>query len=249
MSKSKEDVIASMFQTLMEQARQAKQAKQEKQPKLFKVQKSTPKERRFLMLKVVLKGISPPIWRSFVLPNDLTFADLHEVLQVIMGWEDCHLYEFTVGKRPHARTLSIVDEEMISPFGEDTDDVADFDLSFFSRKGMKFTYTYDFGDSWEHEITVEDSNYDYSGDQLVFVLSGKRNCPPEDCGGVLGYYNILEALNDPHGDSEILEWIGNNYDPEKFSLDKYNRVLAKRFGKLQKSPCKKCTKKNVKKEK
>jgi hypothetical protein len=168
-----------------------------------------------------------------------------------MGWENCHLYEFTIGKRPYTRTLtSIIDDDIVSaPFDDDTEDAADFDLSFFNRKGMKFTYTYDFGDSWVHEITVENSSYNYSGDQLVSVLSGKRNSPQEDCGGVCGYYDILEALKNPQEQEEgYMDWIGN-YDPEEFDLEDCNTILAKNFGKTQKSPCKKCTEKNVKKKK
>jgi hypothetical protein len=94
-----------------------------------------------------------------------------------MGWEHCHLYEFTIGKRPNVRTLSCAMEEyiMFSPFGNEMENAADFDLSSLNRKRMKFTYTYDFGDSWEHEITVEAPDYAYADNPLVFVLSGKRN--------------------------------------------------------------------------
>jgi hypothetical protein len=236
---------------MMEESRQKQRMKEAKQPTLSKAKKSKPEECRFLKLKVSLKRISPPIGRSFVISNHLTFADLHEALQVIMGWENCHLYEFTIGKRPHVRTLTGKMEEDIisSPFGGNMEDAADFDLSFLNRKEMKFTYTYDFGDSWEHEIIVEDANYDYSGDQLVFVLSGKRNCPQEDCGGVYGYYEILNALKNPQEQEvEYLEWIGD-YDPEEFNFEYRNMRLAQMFGKPQKSPCKKCTEKNVKKKK
>ncbi|MDR2439942.1 MAG: plasmid pRiA4b ORF-3 family protein [Planctomycetaceae bacterium] len=208
-----------------------------------KVKDSKPEDRRFLQLKVTLKGIEPPIWRTFVMLNTLTFLDLHMILQEIMGWEHCHPYEFTIGTGRNAQSLGGAP----SYWGIDEGDqgkAVEFNLTFLKRKGMKFTYTYDFGDSWVHEIVVMDSDYNYSGEQPVWLLSGERNCPPEDCGGVYGYYDILEALKNPEEQNEILDWLGD-YDPEYFSLDAHNTKLTRIFG----NPVPKLRKKNTKKKK
>jgi len=206
-------------------------------------------ERRYLQLKVTLKDISPPIWRRFVVPNDFTLAELHDCLQIVMGWENSHLYEFIVGGRRDGRRyygapFSDIDLDL-DDF--DAEDPADYDLGFLSRKGMKFSYTYDMGDSWDHEIVAENVNYDHPGDvPPVVVLAGKRNCPPEDCGGSWGYTNLLEALADkehPEHD-DMTEWI-SEYDPEEFDVEECNADLSRRFGSPK--PSKKATKKAAKK--
>jgi hypothetical protein len=203
--------------------------------------KSKSAKHRYLQLKVSLKDIEPTIWRTFVVSTSMTFEDLHEALQEIMGWESYHLYEFKIGSR--GNTMSITSPECMDDWGSmGCGDSSDFDLTFLTKKGMKFTYVYDFGDSWEHTIIVQDANYDYSGALPFFVLAGERNCPPEDCGGVYGYYDIIEALKDPEGDSEILEWAGD-YDPERFSIETYTPPNTK-----TKTAAKK-TKKNTKKKK
>ena len=210
--------------------------------------KKTSGERRYLQLKVTLKNISPPIWRRFVVPNDFTLEDLHVCLQIIMGWQNSHMYEFVVGGRRDGRSY------ISTPFGDlgvgdfDAEDPADYDLGFLSRKGMKFSYIYDMGDSWDHEIVAENVNYDHSGDEPpVVVLAGKRNCPPEDCGGSWGYADLLETLADkkhPEHD-EMAEWIGE-YDPEEFDIDECKATLIKVFG-LPKSSKKKGKKTGEKK--
>jgi hypothetical protein len=207
---------------------------------LSKAKDSKPEDRRFLQLKVTLKEIKPAIWRTFVMPNTMTLLDLHRILQEIMGWEHCHLYEFTVGTRPY--TQSFTSKSNYFGIDDNLENAAEFDLTFLKQKGMKFTYTYDFGDSWVHEIVVINSDYNYSGDPPVFVLAGERKCPPEDCGGVYGYYEILEALKNPKEQSEILDWVGD-YDPEDFSPNTCNVVLAKMFGKSASRSGKKSTKK------
>ncbi|MDR1922958.1 MAG: plasmid pRiA4b ORF-3 family protein [Planctomycetaceae bacterium] len=224
-----------------------------------KVSTSKPTECRFLQLKVSLKNIQPSIWRRIVVPDDLTLEDLHDVLQVVMGWENAHLYEFIIGSNQTGRHFSRPITNMGGSFGgfgfDDfgQEDVADFDLTFFTRKGMKFRYIYDFGDSWDHEIVVENPDYNHSGESPVFVLAGKRNCPPEDCGGVGGYYDIIEALKNTEtgeDENELLDWLGD-YDPEEFDIEQCNVVLAGMFGtsppKKPKKSTKKATKKKTKK--
>ena len=203
-------------------------------------------KRRYLQLKISLKNISPTIWRRFVIPTDFTLADLHDCIQIIMGWENSHLYEFNVGGRRDGRCY------MGSPFGviddfDDAEDPANYDLDFLTKKGMKFTYIYDMGDSWDHAIVVENANYDHRDDEPpVFVLAGKRNGPPEDCGGSWGYTELVEALADGEHPQhqEMKEWI-DEYDSEEFDLEECNTELIKVFGspKPQKKAVKKASKK------
>lgn len=241
--------MAKMIASLQKMFTEA-QDRPQKRPKLGKSKGTGP--RRFLLLKITLKGTSPPIWRRFVAPSDMPLDVLHACLQIIMGWENSHLYEFEVGGRRGQRYTGTPVGDTSDIFG-DMDDYGDLnassaDLSFLTRKGMKFTYIYDMGDSWDHEIVVEDANYNYSGDPPVVVLKGKRNCPPEDCGGVYGYYDILELLKNPKKDKDgILEWLGD-YDPEAFDIDEINDELARRVvGPKPKKAAKKTAKKTTKK--
>ncbi|MDR1964237.1 MAG: plasmid pRiA4b ORF-3 family protein, partial [Planctomycetaceae bacterium] len=183
--KTDEQILRSLQKMFQKNAIQAQPSK---------VNPSKPVERQFLKLKISLKNVEPSIWRRIVVPNNLTLEDLHEVLQVVMGWENAHLYEFIIGNKQTARHFSCSMEMgdsfgMFDPDDDGQEDAADFDLTFLTQKGTKFLYVYDFGDSWEHEIVVENPNYNYSGDPPVFVLAGERNCPPEDCGGIGGYYD------------------------------------------------------------
>ena len=100
--------------------------------------------------------------------------------------------------------------------------------AILGRVGSKAIYTYDFGDSWEHSIVLEkrlpvDPNTTYP-----ICTDGQLACPPEDCGGVPGFYDLVEALADPNHErhEEMLDWVGDDFDPQAFSVDNVNRMLA-----------------------
>jgi hypothetical protein len=101
-------------------------------------------------------------------------------------------------------------------------------LNVMGRAGTKAFYTYDFGDSWEHQIVIEKRLPAEPGRAYPSCLAGERHAPPEDCGGIPGYYNLLEAIRDPQHEQreELLEWLGDEFDPEAFSVDVVNRRLA-----------------------
>jgi len=247
MTKSREDSLARMISQM-----QKAFARETELPQPVRKQKSTTGERRFLQLKITLKDISPPIWRRFIVPNDMTLDLLHTCLQIIMGWDNYHLYEFIIGGRRGGRHYSAAPDFVDDWDDFGTEDATRYDLSFLTRKGMKFTYIYDMGDSWDHEIVAENVNYEHPGDEPpVVVLTGKRNCPPEDCGGSWGYANLLEALADKkHPEHrDMKEWIGE-YDSEEFDLEEINAELASRIGvpELRKKTSKKTTKKTNKKK-
>ena len=172
-----------------------------------------------LQLKVTLLGVHPPIWRRLLVPGDTTLAKLHLILGVAMGWEDYHLHGFRIGEQRYGP--ADYEDAIGDEIDESTVTVAE---AFGQRR--KGTYTYDFGDSWEHEIVLEKTT-STEPQQIALCLAGKRACPPEDSGGTWGYANLLEALGDPEHEEheEYLEWAGEEFDPEAFDLAAVNAKL------------------------
>jgi len=178
-----------------------------------------------LQLKVTLLGTMPPIWRRLLVPADLTLAQLHDVLQTAMGWQDGHMHEFSAGHRhfgkpnPEDRLMGMDPVE-----NERTVRLS----SVLSRVRAKAIYTYDMGDSWEHGIMLEKRLPADPGTTYPVCTGGERACPPEDCGGIPGFYDLLDALGDPTHEqhNELRDWVGEDYDPDVFSLDGVNRMLA-----------------------
>jgi hypothetical protein len=175
-------------------------------------------------IKVTLLGTSPPIWRRLLPPAGLTLAQLHNVLQTAMGWDYSHLHEFQVGRKRYGEP--VLDD---GGFGIDSQiDERKVRLDqVLGRVGAKAVYLYEFGDGWEHGMVLEkrvpvDANLAYPA-----CTGGERACPPEDCGGIGGFYGLLEAIQDPkHEDhEEMLDWVGEEYDPEAFSAEAVNRAL------------------------
>ena len=176
-------------------------------------------------IKVTLKHGKPPIWRRIQVPGDVTLAKLHRILQIVMGWADYHLHQFIVGGayygEPHP-DYEAWGPEMHNERRVKLEQIAPGEKS-------KFSYEYDFGDGWEHELLVEKILPPEPGVHYPCCLKGKRACPPEDVGGIWGYADFLEAIADPdHEDHEdMLEWIGGEFDPEAFDLDEINAELRK----------------------
>lgn len=173
-------------------------------------------------LKIELLEIEPRIWRRVLVPGTLTLAQLHEVIQIAMGWTNSHLHEFIVG----AHSYSDPEFEI-----EDAKSEYRYRLaSLAPRVSNTIAYNYDFGDGWEHQIRVEniiDDNKRYPGKPVC--LEGERSCPPEDCGGPGGYQTFLEAIsNKKHKQhKELLNWIGGSFDPEYFDRNAVNTLLQK----------------------
>ena len=172
-------------------------------------------------IRVSLDRIRPPIWRRIVVPGGTTLATLHEVLQIVMGWEDYHLHQFTIaGKRYGDREHDVEGE--LGFIDERRHTLRQLSLA----ERVPFAYEYDFGDGWEHTLVVEKIVPSEEGSRYPVCLAGKRACPPEDVGGVWGYEAYLEALQDPsHPDHEdLLAWRGE-FDPEAFSVQAVNAAL------------------------
>lgn len=186
--------------------------------------KKTPE--KVYQLHISLKYSKPKIWRRFLVTEDTTLAQLHKIIQKVMGWEDYHLHEFTVGEKQYG-----LDEDIDYKEIEDEKKIKLGDLQLTEKQ--KFSYVYDFGDNWEHEIKVEKILPFVVDVKYPKCLDGKLACPPEDCGSIWGYEELHELKNLPKDnlDEEALErlqWLGD-YDFEHFSVDKVNSVLWKRL--------------------
>ncbi|RLB45489.1 MAG: plasmid pRiA4b ORF-3 family protein [Deltaproteobacteria bacterium] len=173
-----------------------------------------------MQLRVELRHITPTIWRSLVVPAEVTLDVLHDILQVAFGWTNSHLHDFQVadarfGMADVADELMLVDERA-APLGA------------VACQGTAFLYRYDYGDDWEHEITVESISEPGPGPVVVKCLEGARACPPEDCGGPPGHENLLRVLAGPTDEEhrDMKRWVGRGFDPERFNLGKVNKKLG-----------------------
>jgi len=171
-------------------------------------------------LKVTLKGSKPPIWRRIQVPSDTSLYRLHLILQVVMGWTNSHLYQFVVGRTYYGDPDPDYGGEMKNARTRKLSQVAPAEKD-------RFVYEYDFGDDWEHDILVEKVLPAVPGVRYLACLGGKRACPPEDCGGIWGYAELLEAIKDPNHPEheEMVEWVGGEFDPEAFDLEEINESL------------------------
>jgi hypothetical protein len=174
-------------------------------------------------LMITLRAIRPPVWRRVQVPADILLPRLHRVFQVAMGWTDSHLHEFKIGGRPYGQPSS--DWGGYYAFPERSVRLHQVVL----RPNTRFTYLYDFGDSWEHEVRVEKILPAEPGAHYPRCLAGARVCPPEDCGGITGYEDLLAAIGDPKHErhDEMLKWVGGRFDPEAFDIDAVNRRLRR----------------------
>ena len=174
-------------------------------------------------IKVTLEGSKPPIWRRLLVRSDITLGDLHTIVQAAMGWWDYHLHQFMVGETyygvPHPEFDSFMEVH-------DEEDVTLGQVA--PREGARFRYEYDFGDSWMHQVLVEKVLSPEPGQSYPVCIKGRRACPPEDVGGMWGYYYFLEAIQDSeHEEHEsYLEWVGGGFDPEALELEEINKVLG-----------------------
>ena len=182
---------------------------------------TTKQSKSIYQIKISLIGAKPPVWRTVLVPSTIGLAAFHEVIQRAMGWTDSHLHQFIVNNVFYG----IPDDD----FGMETEDESKYKLSqLLSKEKDTIKYEYDFGDSWEHKILLEKILPFDSKTALPVCIKGKRACPPEDCGGIWGYEELLETISNPkHPDHEdMLEWLGGEFDPEEFDLEAINEDLA-----------------------
>jgi Plasmid pRiA4b ORF-3-like protein len=179
-------------------------------------------------LKVVLLGSKPQIWRRLQVPGNANLGWLHAVLQIALGWTNSHLHHFLTAEARYANPHE--NDDLGFDTTPDRDENKFTLMQIAPEQGMIIAYEYDFGDSWEHELIVEKIlPPDPAKATAAFCLDGARACPPEDCGGVWGYAELLKALKNPkHPEHRNMkEWIGGAFDAEAFDRAYINLWLSK----------------------
>jgi DNA invertase Pin-like site-specific DNA recombinase len=169
-------------------------------------------------LKITLKNIRPPIWRRIQVLSSTTLEQLHLIVQEVMGWDNYHMHSWTIAGIDYGqpqREFNVRSEKTVIL------------RQVVKGEKSKFFYTYDFGDSWEHEILVEKELPSTPDTNYPVCITGKRACPPEDCGGSWGYAELLEIISDPsHPEyEERMEWVGESFNPDIFDLNEVNQRL------------------------
>lgn len=181
--------------------------------------------RKMYEIKISLSESNPLIWRRVQVPRDLTLYQLHQVIQTAMGWDDEHLHEFKIGQKRYASSRNEYADFDNSMGNED---IARLNGVAKPKSKTKIIYTYDFGDSWQHDIQIECELESDSPERQARCVAGENACPPEDSGGLYGYYDKLDTLDDPL-DSEYehtREWLGEDFDPKHFDREVTNRRLS-----------------------
>lgn len=166
--------------------------------------------------KITLQEVTPLIWRRIQVA-DGTLDELHEHIQSAMGWTNSHLHEFEIGGERYGDP-ELLGDDFEEFTGENSRVVRIGEIVGHRRKGFRFRYLYDFGDSWEHEVLFEGIVAPDEKTKYPVCVEGKRACPLEDCGGSFGYMDLVEALSNPKYEEHesLRDWAGE-YDPERFS--------------------------------
>jgi hypothetical protein len=178
---------------------------------------------RIARLRISLEEIEPEVWRRVEVPLAVHLKGVHDVIQAAMGWEDYHLFEFRVGQRIYGIR----------------DPAWDFDRKVMNARGVRLAalvargidrleYVYDLGDNWRHVVTIEAVEPPAPAQLYPHFVEGARRCPPEDVGGVIGYYEFLEAVREPRHPEHrrMLEWYGGAYDPDDADLPLIRRRIG-----------------------
>lgn len=174
-------------------------------------------------LKVTLRGVKPPVWRRALVPSSWTLAKLSPALEAVMGWYGGHLHAFDAGDVvygvPDLDWGDRLRDERKVRVGE-----------VLSGVGSKLRWDYDFGDGWEHDVAVEAIVEPDPKLRYPHCVTGRRACPPEDCGGPWGYRELLEVLADPSRPDPrgLRDWAAPGFDPARFDVSETNRFLHQR---------------------
>ncbi len=176
--------------------------------------------KRCLQLRIRLLEVRPPIWRRVLVPATITLDRLYAVVREAMGWSDMHLHEFQLG-RGRWGDVDLEDD------GGRLLDEFDVRLRSIVQPGDRLQYVYDLGDNWRHEIVLEGEVEGIPGELYPLCLDGVGACPPEDCGGIGGFRELLEALAHPRTrrHRDLLHWLGGPFDPNAFSVEEVNARL------------------------
>jgi hypothetical protein len=174
-----------------------------------------------LRVRLTLREIAPAVWREISVPDSYSLEQLHRCIQLAFDWLDYHLYEFQIGRERFERP---------DPDGEGKDANAVRLADLKLKIGDSFTYFYDMGDGWAHDVEVrslEPVDLKQELDSLAYVVGGARAAPPEDVGGPPGYERLVRAFHDPSDaeSADLLEWAGPGFDPELFDRRASNHAM------------------------
>lgn len=186
-------------------------------------------------LKIELAESKPRIWREFQVDSKVTFHQLHQLIQKVMGWKDYHLFQFVIGNHT-------VEDDRLGDMDMDFGDLFDIErppssqakktklIDLVSKPKEKFQYIYDMGDDWTHTLTLK-KIIELESEAVIqpVVLGGERKCPPEDVGGIWGYQSMLEIIEDPEDPDyqDVKRILGKKFDPASFDLEALNRKFKK----------------------
>jgi hypothetical protein len=176
------------------------------------------------LLHIQLRDIEPTVWRRLMVLGSLTLAKLHFVIQGAFGWEDFHLHSFEIHEVKYVAPDDDDDED------SETLDEAEWRVFQLLNVDDLFTYNYDFGDDWIHEVRVEGAENVSRTLKKSVCLDGARARPPEDVGGPTGFTHFLKVMNDPHHPEYVdaVQWHGERFNPERFSLFDINAQIQSR---------------------
>lgn len=179
-----------------------------------------------LRLRVDLEDVNPVVTRTLLIRATARLTTLHTAIQCAMGWEDCHLHEFEKDGVRYGidNPFAVVGDEEVESERKQLD-------TLFRKGSQTLSYLYDFGDSWQHTVTLEEQLPPDLRLRRPRCIDGENACPPEDVGGPGGYWSYLEALLNPqHPEhTETVEWRGPDFHPRKFSVDEAEARLARNF--------------------
>jgi hypothetical protein len=184
----------------------------------------SPETEQAYTLQITLEHSKPLIWRTVIVSSHLTLDRLHDIIQIVMGWKDYHLHQFTMGNRCFAsdpESLDILN-------GENEGKIRLCDL--LKKENMQLEYEYDFGDSWVHQIILQKMESIPANHRLQMTcLDGRMACPPEDVGGISGFTHFCQVMKDPQDPEheELKNWLGGKFRARSLDLDAINEELNK----------------------
>jgi hypothetical protein len=191
--------------------------------------------KRVFQLKVTLIKVEPPIWRRLLVPADMSLGDFHFVLQDAMGWTNSHLHNFITDGQWNYNSVTGGTRYGDIRFDEEGDMEDEFSMTLagiLKQPGDQIAYVYDFGDNWTHDILLEEILSSVpDGGEVPSCPEGERACPPDDCGGISGYAELLDVLANPdHKEyQDMRSWVESmvdgKFDPEALDLKKVNRAI------------------------
>lgn len=173
-------------------------------------------------LRLDVAGTEPRIWRRLLVRETMWLSRVHDTIQVLFDWFDYQTHAFCLDDlrlgNPLRREDLIIEDDRDVP-------LADLDLEHRGR----FTYEYHFGEGWQVEIKVEKVTTVEKGQAYPCCTAGERAGPPEDCGGLEAFHDLLACIKEPDTDlgREWLEWLGPDYDPDRCDVERINKALRK----------------------